>query len=356
MLREIKLATLRLLKGAGIFDLVADSRWRRQRLLILCYHGTSLDDEHRWRPGLYMDPAVLEQRLEMLKHRNYNVLPLGESLQKLRAGTLPPRSVAITFDDGTYDFYKRAYPIVKKYGFPVTVYLTTYYSDLQRPVFNLITSYMLWLKRGQVILDGRELGLTSPLDLRTEAARHGIVQNLMDLAEREAMTGSEKDLLAARLAEFLGVDYKALVAKRVVQIMNASELKEVSEGGVDVQLHTHRHRTPEDEALFRREIHENRERIQALISKSATHFCYPSGVYRSTFLPWLAQEQVLSATTCDAGLATRESEILLLPRYVDTQSRTATDFESWLCGVGDLLAVRRKARQKYIPYQTELQP
>jgi hypothetical protein len=41
---------------------------------------------------------------------------------------------------------------------------------------------------------------------------------------------------------------------------------------------------------------------------------------------------------------------------VDTQSRTATDFESWLSGVGDLLAVRRKARQKYIPYQTELQP
>jgi len=356
MVRDIKLATLRLLKRGGIFDLVADSRWRRQRLLVLCYHGVSLDDEHRWRPALYMEPAVLEQRFEMLKRCNYTVLPLGQSLERLRAGSLPPRSVAITFDDGTYDFYRQAYPLVKKYGFPVTVYLTTYYCDLQRPVFNLITSYILWLKRGQVIQNARELGLTSPLDLRTEAGRHEIVRKLLDLAERETMTGSEKDLLADRLAEFLGVDYKALVAKRVLQIMNANELKEVSEGGVDVQLHTHRHRTPENEVLFRREIHENRERIQTLISKSATHFCYPSGVFRPMFLPWLAQEQVSSATTCDPGLATRESEMLLIPRYVDTQTRTATDFESWLSGVGDLLAVRRTTRQKYIPHETESRP
>lgn len=353
MVREIKLATLRVLKRGGIFNLVADSRWRRQRLLILCYHGISLDDEHRWRPALYMEPAVLEQRFEMLKRWNYNVLPLGESLERLRAGSLPPRSVAITFDDGTYDFYKQAYPLVKKYGFPVTVYLTTYYSDFQRPVFNLITSYMLWQKRGQLIPDAQELGLNSPLDLRTEPARHGIVMSLMDRAEREAMTGSEKDLLAGRLAAFLGIDYDALVAKRVLQIMNARELKEVSEGGVDVQLHTHRHRTPEDEAQFRREIRENRERIHTLLSKSPSHFCYPSGVYRAMFLPWLVQEQVKSATTCDAGLATRESEMLLIPRYVDTQTRTTTDFESWLSGVGDLLAIRRASGQKYIPVEAE---
>ena len=127
----------------------------------------------------------------------------------------------------------------------------------------------------------------------------------------------------------------------------------MSDGGVDVQLHTHRHRTPEDEVLFRREIHENRERIQALVSKSATHFCYPSGVYRPMFLRWLAQEQVVSATTCDAGLATRESEMLLIPRYVDTQKQTAIDFESWVSGVGDLLAIRRAGGKKYVPYETE---
>jgi peptidoglycan/xylan/chitin deacetylase (PgdA/CDA1 family) len=352
MLREIKLATLRLLKSGGVFDLVANSRWRQQRLLILCYHGISLQDEHLWRPGLYMEPAVLEQRFETLQRGKYSVLPLGESLERLRAGTLPPRSVAITFDDGTYDFYKQAYPRLKRYGFPVTVYQTTYYTDFERPVFNLITSYMLWKKRGESIADCQEIGLPGPMDLRTEASRHQIVLRLMAIADRQGMSGAQRDELSARLAKLLGIDYEGLVATRMLQLMNARELREVASSGVDVQLHTHRHRTPEDEALFRREIQDNRARIRALASNWARHFCYPSGVYRSTFFPWLTQEQVVSATTCDAGLATRNSQMLLIPRFVDTQNKTGTDFESWLSGVGDLLAVRRTASQNYVPAET----
>ena len=352
MLRNFKLATLRALKSSGVFDLVAASRWRQNRLLILCYHGTALEDEHRWRPALYVDPRVLEQRLEMLKQGGYAVLALGEGLQRLQAGTLPPRSVAITFDDGTYDFYSRAYPLLKQYGFPVTVYQTTYYMDHPRPVFNLICSYMLWKRRGVVIADGKELGLAGPLDLRTEAARHRVVRGLIERAEREDMTGLQKDELAAQLAGLLEIDYEALVQKRILQIMNPQELQEIARDGVDIQLHTHRHRTPEDEAQFRREIRDNRERIEAVASIRPVHFCYPAGVYRSKFFAWLAQEQVVSATTCDAGLASAGSRSLLIPRYIDNQFRTPLEFESWLSGVGALLAFRQAASQKYIPIET----
>ena len=352
MLREIKLATLRLLKSGGIFQLVANSRWRQQRLLILCYHGISLDDEHLWRPGLYMEPSILEQRLEILKRGNYAVLPLGESLERLRAGTLPPRSVVITFDDGTFDFYKQAFPLLKRYGFPVTVYQTTYYTDFERPVFNVIASYMLWKRRGESVADGKEIGLPGPMDLRTEAARHKIVMGLLSRANQEGMSGEQKDELCAGLAKLLGIDYEALVATRMLQLMNAREVREVASSGVDIQLHTHRHRTPQNEARFRREIQDNRARILALASKSPSHFCYPSGVYRRMYFPWLEQEQVVSATTCDSGLVTRDSEMLLIPRFVDTQKKTAIDFESWLSGVGDLLAVRRTASQIYVPVET----
>ena len=351
MLRNVKLATLFALKAAGVFDLVANSRWRRERLLILCYHGTSLDDEHLWRPGLYIEPSVLEQRLETLKTGGYSVLPLGEGLQRLQAGSLPARSVALTFDDGTYDFYKQAYPRLKSYGYPVTVYQTTYYTDYERPVFSLVCSYMLWKKRGEIIPAGRDLGLAQAMDLRTEAGRHQVVRGLIGLAEREDMSGRQKDELAARLARVLGLDYDALVEKRIVQLMNARELKEVASNGVDIQLHTHRHRTPEDENLFRQEIRDNRERIQALVSSTSVHFCYPSGVYRPEFFSWLAKEQVVSATTCDSGLASRQSESLLIPRYIDNQFRTAVDFESWISGVGDLLALRRAATQGYVPVE-----
>lgn len=352
MLKTLKLATLRVLKASGVFRLVADSTWRRNRLLILCYHGTSLEDEHEWRPALYVNPQSLEQRLKMLKEGRCSVLPLGEGLQRLQAGTLPSRSVAITFDDGTYDFYRQAYPRLQQYGFPVTVYQTTYYMDYQRPVFTLICSYMLWKRRGVVISDGKTLGLNASLDLRSEIGRHQVVRGLIDLADREEMTGRQKDELASRLARLLEIDYEALVAKRLLQMMNTQELEEIARNGVDVQLHTHRHRTPEDEQLFRREIRENRERIRAVVSSTPVHFCYPSGVYRAKFFEWLTEEQVVSATTCDSGLASSSSQSLLIPRYIDNQFRTPIEFESWLSGVGDLLVSRRAASQKYIPVET----
>lgn len=349
MLRSLKIAALRLLRGGGVFELVADSRWRRQRLLILCYHGTSLEDEHLWRPALYITQDTLRSRLSFLKRGEYSVLPLGEALERLRAGTLPARSVALTFDDGTYDFYRQARPLLQEYGFPATVYLTTYYALCERPVFNLICSYMLWKRRGEVLDDARQFGLDKPLDLRTEAGRHSVVRSLIDLAEREEMTGVQKDELAARVAAFLGIDYATLVAKRILQIMNAREVQEAARSGIDIQLHTHRHRMPGDETLFSQEIRENRAHILELASTRAVHFCYPGGVYQPVFLPWLRAEQVISATTCDAGLCTRQSESLLLPRFVDNQTRTQVEFESWAAGMGDLLAFRRAAAKKYVP-------
>ena len=53
-LQAAKLAVLRTLRALGGFGLVAGSGWRRRRLLILCYHGFSLRDEHRWNPDLYV--------------------------------------------------------------------------------------------------------------------------------------------------------------------------------------------------------------------------------------------------------------------------------------------------------------
>ena len=349
MLRPLKLAALGMLRGSGMFSLVMNSRWRQQRLLILCYHGVSLEDEHLWRPQLYLHPQKLEERFESLKKGHFTVLPLEESLQRLRTETLPPRSIALTFDDGGHDFFRQAFPLLKRYGLPATVYQTTYYTSIERPVFNLICSYMLWKRRGEVMANGENVGLPGPLDLRTEASRFAIVRRLIESSEREHRTGVQKDAVAAQLAAFLKIDYESLKARRILQLMNGRELQEIAQNGVDVQLHTHRHRTPEDEGLFRKEIQENRNAIYRFTATQPVHFCYPSGIYRPAFLPWLREENVVSATTCDAGLANRESESLLLPRYIDHQHRSQLEFESWITGVGDLLAVHRRANQNPIP-------
>ena len=117
---------------------------RTQRLLILCYHGFSVEDEHQWNPSLYIDTATFRNRLEMLRSGGYTVLPLGEALRLMYRSELPPRSVVITVDDGTYDFIRFGYPLLREYGFPATLYVSTYYCKFQAPVFDVACAYILW--------------------------------------------------------------------------------------------------------------------------------------------------------------------------------------------------------------------
>jgi peptidoglycan/xylan/chitin deacetylase (PgdA/CDA1 family) len=349
MRKLLRRTLLRTLKNFGAFSLARESGWRRQRLLFLCYHGVSLEDEHQWRPALYISPQQLERRLEILRRGNYAVLPLGEALERLYRNDLPPRTVALTFDDGTYDFYKQAYPRLKQFGFLATVYLTTYYSELQRPVFNLICSYMMWKARDMGSADLADFGSTESVSLNSSESRQDALGQLVRWVEAQDLSGEQKDQVAARLAQKLRIDYQELREKRVLQLMNRQEIQQLAEAGVDFQLHTHRHRTPLDEELFRREIRDNRAYISRAIAGVKQHFCYPSGAYRPEFLPWLASEEIVSATTCDTGLATRQSNPLLLPRLVDTTGRTDLDFESWLSGAGHFLSTHKRARLAYVP-------
>ncbi|HWW77793.1 MAG TPA: polysaccharide deacetylase family protein [Pyrinomonadaceae bacterium] len=342
-LKGIKRAALRSLKTAGAFRLVGGSNWRRRRLLILTYHGVSLDDEHLWRGALYVSPETFRSRMSALKRCGASVLPLGEAVQRLYANDLPERAVAITFDDGTYDFHARAHPVLAEFGFPVTLYLTTFYTEFNRPVFDPFCSYLLWKGRG-ASLDLKEvIGTGARVELSDDAARASALSALRGFAAERRLSAEEKDELLRSVARGAGVDYEELAARRVLHLVNPEEVRELAAAGVDIQLHTHRHRTPNVRELFRREIDDNRAVLQRLTGRDPSHFCYPSGVYERAFLPWLAEAGVRTATTCDTGYATRESEPLLLPRLLDVSSLSDLEFEGWLTGVSAALPLRREA-------------
>ena len=347
MRKFLRRAALTSLKSAGVFRIVENTQWRRERLLILCYHGVSLEDEHEWWPALYVSPQHLERRFDILRKGSYKVLPLGDALQRLYSRDLPPRSVAITFDDGNYDFYRQAYPRLKEHEFPATVYLTTYYSNYQRPIFNLVCPYMMWKARAQGTARLSEFGISRPVVLASAEARQEATTQLMSWAESQNLTGEQKDQAAATLSRRLQIDYEQICSRRIFQLMNRQEVKQLADAGIDFQLHTHRHRVPLNQELFRREIRDNREWISGVAGKVGTHFCYPSGVYRPEFLPWLSAEHIVSATTCDTDLANPQVNPLLLPRLVDTTGRSDLEFESWLNGVGHFLSRRKPAAHSY---------
>jgi peptidoglycan/xylan/chitin deacetylase (PgdA/CDA1 family) len=337
MLKQLKRATLGGLRAFGVFTLMRKSKWRQERLLILAYHGLSIIDEHEWNPQLFMNPEVFRERMRILKKSGYTVLPLEEAIHRLYSNDLPENCVALTFDDGYYDFYKCARPILKEFDFPVTLYLTTFYVHYNRPVFEEICPYLLWKGR-HLTLDLREvIGLELKLDL-TNAAEHGKARNeILAFARQHKLSAEEKDALAAKLARQIKVDYGELCANRILHLLTPGEASQLAAEGVDIQLHTHNHLSPLDRRLFHQEIEDNRSSIRAMTGYPARHFCYPSGFYHESFFPWLDELEVTSATTCDVGLASQSSHRLLLPRLVDTSLASPVEFEGWLTGVATFL-------------------
>jgi peptidoglycan/xylan/chitin deacetylase (PgdA/CDA1 family) len=87
---------------------------------ILTFHA--VDD----RPSVIsFPPSVFERGMALLHDSGYRTLSLVELTDFIRRGVVfPKRSFVITFDDGYQSVYDHAFPILQRYGFSATVFLT----------------------------------------------------------------------------------------------------------------------------------------------------------------------------------------------------------------------------------------
>jgi peptidoglycan/xylan/chitin deacetylase (PgdA/CDA1 family) len=343
MLRQAKLGALRFAAAAGISRLLADSPWRRNRLLILCYHGVSCYDEHEWDP-VYITAETLRHRMQLLVEERCTVLPLAEAVRRLRSGTLPPRAVALTFDDGYHDFYSVAFPLLESFGFPVTLYLTTYYVEFNRPVFDPMVSYLLWRGREQQSLLWPEVS-AAPLAL-DDASREATIAKIKAHARARTLSGEEKDQLLARLADRLGIDYEDLCRRRVLHLINPEEARQMAARKLDLEYHTHRHRVYRSRKRMFADLDDNRVRLEAYRSSPPQHFCYASGVHLPQHVEYLRAYGIRSATTCRTGYCTAQTNPWLLPRFIDTTGTSELEYRAWLAGTASLLPQRREVMDR----------
>ena len=337
MLSYAKRLVFQSLNRLGWNAILLKSNWRARRLLILAYHGISLDDEHRC-SGLFMSPEQFRERLRGIRSAGCNVLALEDALTRLYDGSLPPRSVVLTFDDGFYDFYARAWPILREFRWPVTVYLTTYYSVHNLPVFDPMVMYLLWKGRGKE-LHLPEIGIDGMLIEDAPSRQTGMI---LDAARDRGLGAEEKHQLLRVVAARLGVDFEDLLSRRVLHLMKPEEVAELASEGVDFELHCHKHRVYRSRELFRDGILENQTILERVGGRKPRHFCYPGGFWLPEFMPWLAELGMLSATTCIPGMATSRSGRYRLPRLLDGPGMELSEFSSWLSGLATLLPKRKQ--------------
>ena len=84
---------------------------------------------HRFGTGsgkMVVSPANFAAQLDYLARNDYRVIPLGQLVGYLAGKqALPQRAVVITIDDGYESTYRHAFPLLRKYGFPATVFVYT---------------------------------------------------------------------------------------------------------------------------------------------------------------------------------------------------------------------------------------
>lgn len=348
VLSKARLAALNAVQRAGGFSIAGRSRWRNQRLLVLCYHGVSVVDEHEWF-GLYVSQKHLERRLRRLRELRCSVLPLGEALDRQQLGDLPPRAVALTFDDGTADFASRAYPVLEAFDAPATLYQTTWYVGKEYPVFNTMSSYVLWLARGR---EATLPWLPERVRIPTSAALpafQSIHAALLRYVAAKRLSGDQQHQLLVEIASTVGVELEPLIDLRLLALMSRSELNNLDPTLVDLQLHTHRHRTPRDKTLFLRELDDNRTALSELLDRplNLRHFCYPSGVHFPEYGPWLREWGATSATTCDVGLSSDSTDAMFIPRLMDMPHTPDVIFDAWVTGAAAFIPGRGRLAAQF---------
>lgn len=346
--QSLKFALLRSVRALGGFALAR--RLTRRGFHITCWHAVSIDDEHERFPDLFLSPESLRRRIRFLK-KHYRIVSLEEAMRQHAAGKIEPRQVVLTFDDGMYNFYRAALPILKEFNVPATVYAVSKNVREQIPAWTLLV---------------RDLALSTPLShlpanaiaevaealpLATFAQRKALAKRLVYVVED---TPADPEEFARRVAAALQVDVDDLLRRRIWGYMTPAEARELAEADVSVQLHTHTHPMfVGDVEAYAEEIRTCREVVEAATGRSAADFCYPYGYWTRGAWPALQQNGVRSAVTTHMGPNFVRTPAYALRRVTDGESVPEILFELHFSGLRWLVMALLNPRLWFAPSEKQ---
>lgn len=113
---------LRLLAFFSFLLLLSPHLLSAEHAVILQYHHVS--DESPYSTSV--TPAQFKEHLSYLKDNNFTVMALTDVISRIGdSQKLPDHTVAITFDDAYISIYRSAFPLLRKYGYPFTIFVNT---------------------------------------------------------------------------------------------------------------------------------------------------------------------------------------------------------------------------------------
>lgn len=101
---------------------------------ILMYH--SVGEPSNGANALNIPLDVFERQMKFLHDHRYHVVPFSDVVDLLKAKKpILPKTVVLTFDDGYENNYTAVFPVLKKYGFPATIFVITDYLGKEKELY-----------------------------------------------------------------------------------------------------------------------------------------------------------------------------------------------------------------------------
>lgn len=279
----------------------------RSKLPVLMYHRFSEAEEFG-----KTSRRAFEKHLRYLT-RHYKVISLSEAVSHIRDGSkLPERSAVITIDDGYRDFYHTAFPVLKNFGLPATIYLVTEFTAGNCWIWTDKARYVL--NRTQIETLDFQVGRTHFCRVLGDAESRLLAAGSLN-SELKKIPDDEKNSFLTELSNALKVpipdippdDYAAL---------NWDDAKEIASAGIEIGSHTAAHAilTNVDDGRLEHELHNSKDRIQNEIGTGLVHFCYPNGDVSERERQAAESAGYASAVTTELKLCENGSDLFLIPR------------------------------------------
>lgn len=242
-------------------------RSSKSKFGILCYHrvGTAGVPYHS-----RLSAALFEAHMRYARRR-YRVVPLGQLVREVLGTEEVPPTLAVTFDDGYRDLYTEAFPILRRYQIPATIYLIGRCMETgEAPWYDRIFAGVVSHPRVLLELEmDRLLRFPLPTLESRRAAAWKIVCYLKsvpdDARQRWCKEFDAQVRPPAELLENRMLDWK--------------QVREMQSGGMFFGAHTMNHPAVSrlDPVSFQSELVSARELLEAGLGTAIEDFAYPFG-------------------------------------------------------------------------------
>lgn len=241
-----------------------------------------------------VDPHEFESQIAYLKY-HYNIIPLDKLVDNiLNKITLAKKTAVITFDDGYKDIFEYAYPILKKWNLPATVFLTTGHIGTGDLFWWDKLGYIIWNSK----LKSIELEPIGFIDLISKKNKLMAI-NILKKYVMELQSGHNNKFLK-NLIDCFGLEIPDNVGRKT--ILSWEDIKEMNQGNINFGAHTVTHPilTNASSEQVRSEIINSKISIENELNNKVTSFSYPNGKMRNcneNIINILANNGFISAVT-----------------------------------------------------------